>query len=81
MNEKVDGDTLNRSIAIHKDDPEMTEVIEDALSPFEETHQTIYSLEIKRRLFAQGASGSGTCREVVPELDGVRIKRHLIFQP
>lgn len=79
MNEEINTETLKQLIAIHRDDPEMTEIITEALESFEKYHQAIYSLEIRRALYAQGAISSETYREVVPELDGIRTRRHNVL--
>ena len=76
MNEKINTDTLNRLIALHRDDAEMTEIITEALDAFEKYHQSIYALEIRRKLYAQGAMGPDTYRVMVQDLDSVRTRNH-----
>ena len=79
MNHEININTLNTLIALHRDDPDTIEIISDALESFEKYHQAIYSLEIRRKLYAQGAISSETYREVVPELDGIRTRRHNVL--
>ena len=79
MNQEININTLNTLIALHRDDPDTIEIISDALESFEKYHQAIYSLEIRRKLYAQGAISSETYREVVPELDGIRTRRHNVL--
>ena len=74
--DKVNPETINRLIEIHKDDAEMADIIVDALETFEKYHQAIFKLEIRRKLFACGAMSSETYREIIPELDGVRTACH-----
>ena len=76
MNEKVNNDTLNRLISIHRDDPDTIEIITDALDSFEKYHEAIYKLEIKRKLYGNGAMNAETYREVIPDLDSVRTNCH-----
>ena len=76
MNEKINFESLNRMIGIHKDEPETIEIIVEALESFEKYHQAIYSLEIRRKLYTYGAMSAEAYRETVPELDGVRTRYH-----
>lgn len=76
MAEKVNSDVISRLIAIHKDDPDIIEIIVEALESFEKYHQAIYRLEIRRKLYACGAMSAETYRETVPELDSVRSGNH-----
>jgi len=76
MENKINTDTLNALISIHKDDAEMLEIITGALESFEKYHQAIYKLEIRRRLYAQGAMSAETYRVLIPDLDSVRTRNH-----
>lgn len=76
LNPRVRSETIDRLISLYKDDSEMIEVIADALDAFEKYHQAIYSLEVKRKLFANGAMSSDVYRDTIPQLDSVRSKNH-----
>ena len=75
-NNSVHAETVDLLISVYHDDPEMIGIITDALESFEKYHQAIYTLEIRRKLFARGAMSSEAYREAVSELDNVRTKRH-----
>lgn len=75
-NATVHPETIDRLMSVYQDDSEMLEVIEDALESFEKYHQSIYTLEIKRKMFARGAMTSETYRSLIPELDSVRTRNH-----
>ena len=79
MTEKIHPETIHRLLEIERDDAETIELLVTALESFEKYHQAIYSLEIRRALYAQGAISSETYREVVPELDGIRTRRHNVL--
>ena len=69
-------ETIDRLISIYQDNSEMLEIILDALDSFEKYHQSIYKLEIRRKLFARGAMSSEAYRSTIPELDSIRSKNH-----
>ena len=76
MAEKINTETLNRLISAHKDDPDLVQIITDALESFEKYHQSIYRLEIMRKLYTCGAMSTETYRELIPELDSIRSGHH-----
>ncbi len=69
-------ETIDRLMSIYQDDGEMLGVIVDALDSLEKYHQSIYKLEIRRKMFARGAMSSEAYRSMIPELDSVRSKNH-----
>ena len=73
---QVNTNTLRALIAKHADDGEMTGVILEALESFENYHQAIYRLELKRELYLHGAMDQETYREEIPYLDGIRTTKH-----
>ena len=79
MDHKVNPETVTRLMEIHKDEPDLLEVIVDALESFEKYHQSVYKLEIRRMLYASGAMSAETYREVIPELDSVRTANHNVL--
>lgn len=73
---QVNAETLYQLMAHYKDDQEMMALIADVLTAFEQYHAAIYALEIKRKLYAQGAMDADAYREEIPALDKTRTVRH-----
>jgi len=76
MENKINTETLNRLIALYRNDAGALEAITDALDSFEKYHQAIYKLENQRRLYTQGAMSPETYRVLIPELDVIRTRNH-----
>lgn len=72
----VNADTLKKLVAHYRDDREMIDAVLDALEAFEQYHSAIYALEIRRKLYADGAMESETYREEIPARDKTRTVRH-----
>ena len=72
----VNVDTLKQLVEHYHDDREMIELIIEALESFEQYHEAIYALEIRRKLYAGGAMESDTYREEIPARDKTRTARH-----
>ena len=47
---KVNKDTIRQLVLQYRDEEVMLEMLEDALRSFEEYHQAIYYLELKKQL-------------------------------
>ena len=76
MEYEVNAETVSSLLKIYRDDAEMAGVILDALDSFEEYHQAIWRLEMRRLLYACGGMDADTYREEIPALDSVRTRRH-----
>ena len=76
MSYRINGDTIDMLIKNYRDDQEILSMVSEALQSFEKYHQSIYQLEIQRKMYAMGAMDMETYREVIPELDQVRTRTH-----
>lgn len=73
---KANGETIKKLILAFRDDSEMLELLEDALHSFQEYHAAIYTLELKKQLYAGGGMEADAYRAMVTELDRSRTSHH-----
>ena len=73
--EKMNRKTLEELIRIYRDDPELTEAIQDTFLSFEEYHTAIYSMEIRKKILS-GAADAAQYREEISGMDRTRTNRH-----
>ena len=69
-------ETIRKLIAAFRNDSEMLELLEDALHSFQEYHAAIYTLELKKQLYAAGGMEADAYRAIVTELDRARTSHH-----
>ena len=68
-------DTITKLIDIYKDDEKILNVIERAISTFEEYHQAIFKMELWMKVFSKAISGS-EYQDNVTRLDKSRTTNH-----
>ena len=73
---KVNKDTIRQLVLQYRDEEVMLEMLEDALRSFEEYHQAIYYLELKKQLYSMGAMEGREYRTLIEELDRGRTANH-----
>ena len=72
----VNTETIQKLFVAFRDDQETLETIESALMTFEGYHRAIYELEVKRRLYSDGAMEGEAYREMITRLDKTRTINH-----
>jgi len=72
----LNAETIWKMLQFFRDDQETVETIEHALMLFESYHKLIYELEIKKKLYSNGAMEADTYRELIPRLDKTRTYTH-----
>ena len=69
-------ETIGQIVERCEGDPDVLEMLEEALASFESYHTAIYALELRRRLYARGGMEGEAFRASVSELDAARTIRH-----
>ena len=68
-------DTIDKLIAIYKEDKKMLSIIERSLMSFEEYHQSIYKMELWMKVYSNSSSGD-EYKDNVSRLDKSRTTQH-----
>ena len=72
----LNAETIGKLLSAARDDHELAEMIENALTVFENYHRAVYALEVKRKLYACGAMDADEYRDLIPKMDKTRTMTH-----